>query len=251
MRLLLTIQYLGTRYAGWQTQANATGVQQVIEAALRRMCRAEVRLEAAGRTDSGVHAEGQRAHVDLPRAIRPDGLLLGLNTLLPSDIRIVTAEEVPETFHARFNAIDKSYEYRIWNGPIADVFHFETHAHVRKPLNERWMHQAAQGLVGLHDFRAYTVAEPEVASTWRTLSAIEVGREGSVVTIRAKADGFLRYMVRRMAGSLIEVGGGREEPGIVAGALEPHYGIARWTAPSKGLTLVRVGYGEPRSGGIT
>jgi tRNA pseudouridine38-40 synthase len=244
MRFLLTIQYLGTRYAGWQTQANAVGVQQVIEAALTRMCGVDVRLEGAGRTDSGVHADGQRAHADLPLTIRPDGLILGINTLLPRDIRVAAAQEVPESFHARFNAIEKSYEYRIWNGPIADVFHFETHAHVRKALDERVMHEVAQQLVGHHDFRAYTVAEPEVASTWRTLSAIEVRREGNVVAIRVTADGFLRYMVRRMAGSLIEVGGGRESPAIVGQALEPHYGIARWTAPSKGLTLLRVGYDD-------
>jgi tRNA pseudouridine38-40 synthase len=249
MRFLFTIQYLGTRYAGWQTQANAIGVQQVVEAALGKMCGgAQVKLEGAGRTDSGVHAVGQRAHAELPLAIHPDGLLLGINTLLPRDIRVTAAQEVPGTFHARFNAIDKSYEYRIWNGAVADVFHFETHAHVRKPLDDAAMHAVAQQLVGHHDFRAYTVAEPEVASTWRTLSAIDVRREGNVVAIRVTADGFLRYMVRRMAGSLIEVGGGRESPSIVAQALEPHYGIARWTAPSKGLTLLRVGYDELAQG---
>src|SRR6059058_4897096 len=157
MRLLLTIQYLGTRYAGWQSQANAVGVQQVVAAALGRMFGAPVKIEGAGRTDAGVHAQAQRAHADVPFDIPQRGFLLGINNLLPHDIRVTAAEPVEDDFHARFAAKRKTYAYRIWNGPVADVFRFETHAHVAQPLDAAAMHEAAQTPAGRHDFAPFTV----------------------------------------------------------------------------------------------
>src|SRR5437867_12606934 len=131
MRLLFTLQYLGTRYAGWQRQANALAVQQVVEEALGKMFGGPpIRVEGAGRTDSRVHARAQRAHADVPFDIGDRGLILGLNDLLPHDIRITAAEKVADDFHCRFVAKTKSYSYQIWNGSVADVFAFETHAHV-------------------------------------------------------------------------------------------------------------------------
>ena len=242
MRLLFTIQYLGTRYAGWQTQVNAVGVQQVIEEVLARTYGAPVALHSSGRTDAGVHARAQRAHADVPFAIPFRGLLFGLNNHLPPDIRIAAVEEVDPKFHARFDAKHKTYEYCIWNDEVADVFTAETHAHVGQPLDAGIMHIAAQALVGTHDFRAFTVAAPEVESTTRTIEAIGVSRDGAAITIRATADGFLRYQVRRIAGTLIEVGRGKLDPGALARALEPEFEVARWTAPAKGLTLVSVAY---------
>ncbi len=235
MRLLLTIQYLGTHYAGWQTQSNATGVQQVVEEALATLFGAAVRIHGAGRTDSGVHAAAQRAHFDAPSTIPPRGLLLGINQLLPADIRVTRVEEVADDFHARFDAKSKTYAYRIWNAEVADVFAAETHAHVAKKLNEIVMRDAAVRLVGEHDFAIFTVAEPEVSSTIRTVSAIDLVRHGEAVTLTISADGFLRYMVRRIAGSLIEIGRGKLDPARL-------FEEARWTAPSKGLTLVDVSY---------
>jgi tRNA pseudouridine38-40 synthase len=235
VRLLLTLQYLGTRYAGWQTQSNAVGVQQVIEAALSKMFATPVRLEGAGRTDSGVHARGQRAHVDAPIAIEPRGFILGANNLLPHDIRVLDAEPVADDFHCRFRAKEKTYVYQIWNAPVADVFANETHAHVATPLDATRMHDALQPLIGQHDFAAFTVAAPEVSSTIRTITRADVVRDGDAVRITLTADGFLRYMVRRIAGSLIEIGRGR----LAAGAIN---GEARWTAPAKGLILESVKY---------
>src|SRR5436190_1309548 len=127
LRLLFTIQYLGTRYAGWQMQANAIGVQSVLEEVLARLFGGPVRVEGAGRTDSGVHARAQRAHADVPFAIEPRGLRMGLNDLLPHDIRVVAVESVADDFHCRFRATQKTYCYRLWNGEIADVFAAETH----------------------------------------------------------------------------------------------------------------------------
>ena len=235
MRLLLTIQYLGTRYGGWQTQTNALGIQQVIEEALAKIYARPVRVHGAGRTDAGVHAAAQRAHFDAPFVIPPRGLVLGTNQLLPADIRVTAAEPAADDFHARFSAKAKTYAYRIWNAEVADVFSAETHAHVARTLDDRAMHDAAQQLAGTHDFAVFTVADPEVASTTRSIQSIEVRREGDAVRITVTADGFLRYMVRRIAGSLIEIGRGR----LASDAI---WHEARWTAPAKGLTLESVSY---------
>ena len=234
-RLLLTLQYLGTRYAGWQTQTNAVGVQQVVDEALTKLFDATVRIEGAGRTDSGVHALAQRAHADVPFPIPSRGFLLGVNQLLPHDIRIIDVEEVADDFHCRFRAKRKTYTYRIWNGAFEDVFRYETHAFVYGPLDERAMHAAAQQLVGTHDFAAFTVAAPEVSSTIRTIESIAVERDGEAIAITVTADGFLRFMVRRIAGSLLEVGRGKLDPARL-------WDVARWTAPAKGLVLVRIEY---------
>jgi tRNA pseudouridine38-40 synthase len=242
MRVVLTLQYLGTRYAGWQTQSNATGVQQVVEDALGKMFGAVVRTEGASRTDSGVHATAQRAHADVPFEIAPRGMIRGLNDLLPPDIRVVQADYVADDFHCRHRARRKTYIYRIWNEEVADVFAAETHTHVAQQLDVALMHEAAQALTGEHDFRAYTVAAPEVSSTIRTVEAIAVERIGSVVALTISADGFLRYMVRRIAGSLIEVGRGKLDREAPARSLEPELAEARWTAPAKGLTLIDIQY---------
>ena len=234
MRILFTLQYLGTRYAGWQTQTNAVGVQQVVEAALAKLFGAAMRIEGAGRTDAGVHARAQRAHADVPFEIPTRGLILGLNDLLPHDIRVVEAERVADDFHCRFAAQSKTYRYQIWNAPIADVFAFETHAHVAQALDVARMQSAARELIGEHDFRAFTVASPEVTTTVRTIASIDVVREGDAVAITVTADGFLRNMVRRVAGTLIEVG---------RGSLDAvSFAEARWTAPAKGLVLWEVRY---------
>jgi tRNA pseudouridine38-40 synthase len=235
MRLLLTVQYLGTRYGGWQAQANALSVQQVLEEALAKIYSAAIRIHGAGRTDAGVHAAAQRAHFNAPFDIPPRGLVLGINQLLPADVRVTRAEVVADDMHARFSAKGKTYEYRIWNAEVADVFGAETQAHVAKALDARAMHDAAQQLVGTHDFAIFTVADPEVASTVRTLEAITVERDGDVIRITATGDGFLRFMVRRIAGSLIEIGRGK----LDAGAM---WHEARWTAPAKGLVLREIRY---------
>ncbi|HSP17454.1 MAG TPA: tRNA pseudouridine(38-40) synthase TruA [Thermoanaerobaculia bacterium] len=242
MRILLTLQYLGTRYAGWQAQANATGVQQVVEAVLTKIYDEPIRIEGASRTDSGVHAAAQKAHADVPFEIAERGLRRGINDLLPSDIRVTAIEPVAGDFQCRHGAKRKTYVYRIWNSEVADVFAAETHAHMAQPLDASLMHGVAQVLAGEHDFRAFTVAAPEVSSTTRTIDSIAVGRDGDVVSITVSADGFLRYMVRRIAGSLIEIGRGKLEPEALQRSLEPAFESARWTAPARGLTLLEIRY---------
>jgi tRNA pseudouridine38-40 synthase len=242
VRLLFTLQYLGTNYAGWQTQSNATGVQQVIEAALTKMYAAPIKIEGAGRTDAGVHAAAQMAHADVPFEIAARGMIRGLNDLLPADIRVTNIEVVPDTFHSRFDASGKTYVYRIWNADVADVFTALTHAHVGQPLDVELMNEAAKALVGSHDFAAFTVIRPEVSSTLRTIESLVVERDREQVAITVTADGFLRYMVRRIAGSLIEAGRGKLSADEVRRSLEPEFAPARWTAPAKGLTLLGVRY---------
>lgn len=243
MRLLLTVQYLGTRYAGWQSQTNALAIQDVVEAALGKLCGRPVAVTAAGRTDAGVHAEDQKIHLDLPIAIPLPGLLRGLNDLLPPDIGVPAGCAVPEEFHARFSAVSKTYRYQIWNREIADVFLAPTHAHVRLPLDGDRMAEAAAFLVGQHDFRAYTVLHSEAGTTVRTLEHAVVERKGDAIRIEVTADGFLRFMVRRIAGQLIEIGRGKIPIEATKEALEPTFAEARWTAPPEGLVLAKVRYG--------
>jgi len=250
MRFLLTIQYVGTRYAGWQTQSNATGVQQIVEQALSTMCGQRVRIEGASRTDSGVHALGQRAHADLPIDIDSQGLVRGLSDLLPPDIRAVEARIVDSSFHARFNATAKTYVYQIWNGPVADVFRRETHAHVRTRLNLTAMREAAGSLIGEHDFRSFTVLNTERSSTIRTIEEACVDGDDDVIRLFIRGNGFLRFMVRRIAGSLIEVGRESVPSDAIGRALEPEFGEARWTAPAEGLTLLSVRYPEWPAGPV-
>jgi tRNA pseudouridine38-40 synthase len=235
VRLLLTLQYLGTRYAGWQSQTNATGIQNVLERALSTMFATSIRVEGAGRTDAGVHAHGQRAHFDAPFAIEMPGFRRGLNDLLPHDIRVTDVRTVADDFHCRFATTSKTYVYRIWNDEVADVFAGETSAFVPQPLDAILMRSAAQLLAGRHDFAIFTVAGPEVSSTERTITSIDVFRDGAAIAITVTADGFLRSMVRRIAGSLIEIGRGKMDPSAI-------WTVARWTAPAKGLTLWEVRY---------
>jgi tRNA pseudouridine38-40 synthase len=246
MRVLLTLQYLGTRYAGWQCQENALAIQEVVEKALAKIFGVPVRIHSAGRTDTGVHAIAQRAHFDLPAPIPLGGLIRGLNTTLPPDIRATEAREVPADFHARMSAIGKTYRYQIWNAEIADVFLAPTWAHVAQSLDTARMAEAAAALVGTHDFRSFTVVEPEVSSTVRRLDRLSVARDGDRVIIEAHGDGFLRNMVRRIAGHLIEVGRGKLAVDSIRRALEPEFAESRWTAPAEGLVLVEVQYGEGR-----
>lgn len=248
MRFLLTIQYLGTRYSGWQSQENAIGVQQIIEGVLAESFGQKIALYSAGRTDAGVHAQGQRAHLDMPSSIQSRGLVLGLNDRLPPDIRIREAIEVDDDFHARFSAKKKTYVYRIWSNSVDDVFLAATHSNVRQSLDLTAMQESIAPLIGEHDFRAFTVRAPEVSSTIRTVHDARVTGDGrGRFELTITANGFLRFMVRRIAGGMIEIGRGKIDPNALARSLAPEFMDARWTAPAHGLTLESVDYGEVTS----
>jgi len=243
-RYKLLLAYDGAAYAGWQVQPNQRTVQSELEAALRRLAGASVKLHGSGRTDQGVHAAGQVAHCDLPFVLPAASLVRALNALLPAAIRILRAQLVGAAFHARRSAVRKEYRYLIWNGKVISPFLRLYRTHVRAPLDVRAMRQAAALMVGRHDFAAFT-ANPnrEVESTRRHVMKLTVSRKGREITIRVQSDGFLYKMVRSLAGFLIRVGAGAVPPEEALRILHSKIRTARVpTAPPQGLFLWQVWY---------
>jgi tRNA pseudouridine38-40 synthase len=244
--LKLTLQYDGTAYVGWQRQGNGVSIQSLLEDALEPIEGSRVVVHGAGRTDAGVHALGQVATVALAVAMEPPALVRALNALLPPDIRVLGAEEAGPGFHARFSAVGKVYEYRIVNAPLVSPFLHKYAWHVGQPIDLKMVREASALLVGAHDFAAFQGARAKVVSTERTVSAIEWEDGGGYdlpLVMRIEGDGFLRYMVRIIAGTLVDVGVGRWPPSRVAGILASRDRTqAGPTAPAHGLFLVRVVY---------
>jgi tRNA pseudouridine38-40 synthase len=243
-RYRLTVQYDGSDYAGWQVQPGRTTVQQTIERVLSDINGAPVKVHASGRTDQGVHAMGQVAHVDLKAALPPAALKKGLNALLPPDIRVVRVQQAPQSFHARRQAKSKDYRYFIWNGPVLPPFLQRYRLHVRTRLDIRAMNAAAEDLRGKHDFAAF-MANPnrEIGCTIRHLRALRVIRRGREVVIVAQCDGFLYKMMRSLCGLLIRVGEGGVPPSLAKEILATKIRTARVpTAPPQGLFLWKVHY---------
>lgn len=249
-RYLLKIAYDGTRYAGWQIQPHHPTIQGELEKAILQLTGQHVRVESSGRTDAGVHAREQVAHTDLSRAPTLRKLLLGLNSLLPDDIRVLAIRRVPSDFHARYSAIGKEYRYFIYNGSIMPPHLRLYHAWVRKPLDVGAMRRAARALLGRHDFSAFS-ANPhrETNGTVRTLRKLAITRRGRQIVIAAEADGFLYRMVRSLAGFLIRVGLGDLPPEAARTILMSRLRTARVpTAQSQGLFLWKVFYPALREG---
>lgn len=242
----LTVQYDGTDYVGWQRQDNGTSIQGLLEAALEPIEGAPVVVNGAGRTDAGVHALAQVGSVTLTSSLECGTLVRALNAVLPDDIRVIAAEEMPPGFHARFSATGKIYEYRIVNAPLVSPFLHKYVWHVVPPLDLDAMREAAGALVGRHDFAAFQGAGSTVATTERTVRRIEWQDGGGYdlpLIMRIEGEGFLRHMVRNIAGTLVEVGLGRWPAGCLPGILESRdRTIAGPTAPASGLVLVRVLY---------
>ncbi|MBN1671428.1 MAG: tRNA pseudouridine(38-40) synthase TruA [Kiritimatiellae bacterium] len=243
-RYKLTISYDGSTYAGWQVQPQQRTVQGELERVLAELTGEHAKVHGSGRTDRGVHAKGQVAHLDLAGRMPPAALAKGLNALLPVDIRVTAARLAAPSFHARRSAIGKEYRYFIWDADVVPPFLRLYRAHVRSRLDVAAMSRAAAGIRGRHDFAALT-ANPNrvVESTVRTVSMLTVRRRGSEVVITACADGFLYKMVRSIAGILIRVGEGTVPPGEIRAILRSRTRTARVpTAPPHGLFLWRVMY---------
>jgi tRNA pseudouridine38-40 synthase len=244
MRILLTVAYRGSRYCGWQWQENGPSIQQELETALEKALGTFVRITGASRTDAGVHALCQRAQFDTDSRIPPERYPFVLNRFLPEDIRVIAGQQVDDHFHARFMADHKVYTYRIHNAPVASAIKYDTTAHVPVHLDETKMQDAVQCLIGTHDFAAFVASGGSQKTTVRTLYSASVTREGEEITFTVSGNAFLYNMVRIIAGTLMEVGTGKREPGAIAKAIETRDRLALGqTAPAKGLTLMRVLYG--------
>ena len=240
----LVIEYDGTGYHGWQRQKSDRSIQAEIEKALTVMTRQALTLAASGRTDAGVHALGQVAHFTCETAIEPGTFHLGLNSLLPDDIVIKACERVPDTFHARYDARRKIYRYRILNRQVPTALDNRYAWHIRKELQIGAMQAAAAQIVGQHDFKAFEGTGSPRASTVRTIFRAQLNQEAEGYLIfEIEGDGFLRYMVRNIVGTLVEVGRGKITPEAFKSILESKdRDRAGATAPPQGLFLVSVDY---------
>lgn len=240
----LVLQYDGTEYVGWQRQERGESVQGLVEAALARIEAKPVALHGAGRTDAGVHALAQTASARLDTLLDPATLGRALNANLPPAIRVTSVELARDEFHARFDARSKSYEYRIRNSPIVPPFERLYVWHVVQPLDVEGMQRAAALLVGTHDFAAFQGTDSEVHTTVRRVLTAGWQRPADgLLTFEISGEGFLRHMVRRIVGTLVEIGSGRRPDDEIARLLAsgPVQDVAR-TAPACGLFLIRVEY---------
>lgn len=243
-RYKLTIEYDGGPFVGWQRQANGPSVQQAIEAAILAFSGETVVVKGAGRTDTGVHALGQAAHIDLGRAWPADTVRDAVNAhLRPAPVTILTAEVASAEFDARFSAVKRHYLYRILDRRPPPALDRGRVWHVPARLDTEAMHVAAQALVGNHDFTTFRAAECQARSPVKTLDRLDVSREGAEIAIRASARSFLHSQVRSMVGALKKVGEGRWPVGAVGAALTAcDRTRAGPVAPPEGLYLVAVDY---------
>lgn len=243
MRFAVGVEYVGTAYAGWQTQHSAPSVQQVAEAAFSRIAAEPVSLICAGRTDAGVHARWQVAHFDTDANRRLRAWLLGANTELPPDVSISWVRPVPMHFHARYSAEARTYRYLILNRGTRSAFAVNRAACIYKPLDHEPMAEAALALLGSHDFSAFRSAECQANSPVRRMEKLTVSRHGEWIVIEATANAYLHHMMRNIAGMLIAIGRGDAPPSWAKEILECRDRKRNAaTAPAEGLYFWGVRY---------
>jgi len=240
----LTIAYRGTEFSGWQRQLGKRTVQECLEAALEKLWGAKISLQGSGRTDTGVHALGQIASFNAPRLHTATVLQRALNANLSRDVRVVQCRLVSPAFHARFDAVGKTYRYLIWNHLVQNPFTIDTHWHVPRPLDLAAMRRATRFLLGKHDFASFT-SNPgyERETKVRTMRRASIVRDGETLTFHFTADGFLYRMVRNLVGGLVKVGLSKITAADFGKILHAcRRSEAPATAPACGLYLVRVNY---------
>jgi tRNA pseudouridine38-40 synthase len=245
-KIKLVLAYDGTRYNGWQFQKNGLSIQAVLEEKIGVLTRERVRVVGSGRTDAGVHALGQVCHFETRSRLGPEVFFKGLNGLLPDDILVRHACEAEPGFHARYSARSKVYEYRILNLPLPDPFLRRYVWHISRPLDAAFMSQCLSLVLGRHDFTSFRSSGSNNRNPVRRIHTARVeGPENGLIRLVLEADGFLRHMVRNMAGTLVDAGAGRtsveEFQDILRAGDRRRAGIK---APAGGLFLVRVAYGE-------
>jgi len=237
------VSYDGTDFSGWQRQPGMRTVQGCLEDGIRELLGEAVFVRGAGRTDAGVHADGQVASFALASRIPPRGLLKGHNSRLPPDVALVDVADAAADFDARFSARGKVYRYTVWNHMVRAPRHARTSWHVRRALDMAAIREAAAALVGEHDFRAFRASDCERRTTRRIIRRLDVERQGALLTFDVEATAFLKNMVRILVGTLVDVGRGLIGPDAVTRMFETGDRAAGgMTAPPQGLTLLRVLY---------
>ena len=252
LKLKLTIAYHGARYKGWQVQKRGITVQQKVEEALKRFFPSVDRVHSSSRTDTGVHARGMVAHVEVHKdefRIGELKLRLALNAFLPDDVSVTEVKRVPGNFHARFDATGKQYRYMIWNHPALNPLQREVSWHIPRELDFLRMQEGAKFFIGNHDFRAFAVKrEYEMRSTIRVVSNCKLYKKDSMLTCLIEGEGFLYKMCRGIVGTLVEVGLGKLKPVDIRNILKScDRSQAGMTAPAHGLILWKVMYGKKKA----
>lgn len=251
MNYKLVIQYDGTDFHGWQIQDGLRTVQGELTRALSLIDGRDVNVHGSGRTDAGVHAEGQVASVEIQREITPEKLRAAINGNVGKDVRVLEAAVAAPEFHARYSALEKTYVYRIVNAPVMSPFWARYAYHEARRVHLERMQTAAESFLGKHDWTAFSAAQSDVEDRVRTITHLEISERvdersrSTLVQIRVSADGFLRYMVRAIAGTLLAIGRGELNSDAVGKAIEA--GVrptVAATAPACGLTLLSVRYSE-------
>jgi len=245
----ITLQYDGTDFHGWQRQGELRTVQGELTNALSQIDSRQVTVHGSGRTDAGVHALGQVASANLQKQITADKLRAAINGNVGKDLRALEVETVSDDFHARYSALEKTYRYRIVNGPVISPFLVRYAHQDARPLDLERMQQAARLFLGEHEWSAFSSAQTDAETKVRTITSLNVSETGDEVShsrmidITISADGFLRYMVRSIVGTLMAVGRGEMDDGLVGRAIsEGERSLVAATAPACGLTLVSVRY---------
>ncbi len=243
MKYRITLAYDGTEYCGWQVQPRQATIQGVLNAVLEKFEGAPVATHAAGRTDAGVHAEGQVVSFRLAREWEGKALRRALNGNLPPDIRVLNAAVAADDFHARFDAKGKTYRYQLYTGEVMSPFLVRYAWHHPSPIEVERMAEDARQLVGTHDFTAFTVADGETRTNVRTVTDIHLERDGQWLKLFFTGDGFLRYQVRTMVRALVEANQGRLKTGSLAKLIASgDRALVGAPAPAPGLTLMKVEY---------
>ncbi|MGI8849803.1 MAG: tRNA pseudouridine(38-40) synthase TruA [Pyrinomonadaceae bacterium] len=249
MNYRLTIQYDGTDFHGWQEQVKLRTVQGELEKAIGMLEDAEVKVIGSGRTDAGVHAEGQVANVRLNRLFTPKKLCAAINGNVGRDVRVLNIEEVSDDFHSRFSAKLKTYVYRVVNAPVMSPFWLRYAHHESRFLDVNKMSETANLFLGEHDWTAFSAARSDVENRVRTVTEFIINSRwdtranASIIEFRISANGFLRYMVRSIVGTMLEVGCGEKDSDTILAAIEDgNRSLAGKTASASGLTLLRVDY---------